>query len=160
MTGHLAIRTWAVGVLTGVAASNKVYPYAREIRSQQQFETDFGAAERDSDEMLKARGWTVQVTERQVDAVQGGAAYVDYTLRLVFLMSLYGRGASEVDFWDHIQAAVRALSVEAKPADIEHVYNVLPAQIADTYHVLFGQRLAHRADVTQTIRLREQIRGG
>lgn len=166
MGNEATVVDWAHGVIAGVSGFNKAYKYRRKIRSQEQLATDFGTGANNGDGLAILKGWMVHLKNMLPDVMQGGACEIDYDLEYHCIWSVEDSGANATTFRAHVKAAANALMATARPASLvdltlsknEIVY---PVSVSDIYEIRFavdGGRLCWRADLTQTVRLREQIR--
>jgi hypothetical protein len=160
------ITTWAADVIDGVAGYNKVYTYQRKIRTTDQLVTDFGTGANNSQSEPIIKGWMVGASRREVMDRQRDSVIWAYGVDYLCLWSLEDSGANRADFVTHVETVADALMATARPAALAMIDGSMneicgPVQIGDIYTVVFpidSGRIHYRADMTQTLRLRQSIR--
>jgi hypothetical protein len=161
-----AIAVWAAGVIDGVSGYNKVWNYRRKIRTNAQLAADFGTGANNADGLAIIKGWMVDVVSREIESRNGNSAQFVYTVNYICLWSLEDQGANRHDFVEHIETVADTLVAEKRPtalASLDGSSNEIafPVEIGEIYTVQFpidGGRLHYRADLSQVIRLRQNIR--
>lgn len=161
-----AIATWAGGVIAGVSGYNKAWNYRRKIRTMAQLSADFGTGATNDDELEIIKGWMIDVVSRQIESRTGNSANFVYSVNYIGLWSLESQGANRDDFMEHVETVADALAATLRPtalASLDSSSNEIafPVEIGEIYTVKFpadGGRLHYRADLSQTIRLRQAIR--
>jgi hypothetical protein len=163
---YSTIATWAGEVIASVDGYNKVWTYIRKIRTTEQLIADFGTGTDNDEGIAMTRGWMLQVRPREVAERVGKSVVNQYGISYICLWSLEDRGANWSDFVQHVEEVGDALAAEHRPAalaalDLSRNEIANPVEIRDVYSVVFpldSGRIHYRADLEQTIRLRQDIR--
>jgi hypothetical protein len=167
---YSTIATWAGEVIASVDGYNKVWTYIRKIRTTEQLIADFGTGTDNDEGIAMTRGWMLQVRSREVAERVGKSVVNLYGISYICLWSLEDRGANWSDFVAHVEEVADALAATHRPSaftvpgseiDLSRNEIANPVEIRDVYSVVFpldSGRTHYRADLEQTIRLRQDIR--
>lgn len=168
-----AIAAWAKATIEAVDDSNKVWEYARRIRTSEQLVEDFGIEESgvpllNEDRLVITRGWMIDVASFELvdrPAMGKGGVY-EATVNYIFIQSAEARGANKTFVNLHATAVANALQAESKPAALvpyttsktEITEPVSISQIVTGEFPIGSGRQHYRVDMTQIVRLSQPIR--